>query len=101
MVTGLLLNHRFFSKRRARPATGFSMDLRELSRLIRSPYSLPKGILAPYRKNNKKLEKKIEQLRNKNQIVVVDLPNHRNKKDTFNCDRKLVLRNKIWKVVKI
>ena len=86
---------------RARPATGFSMDLRELSRLIKSPNSLPKGILAPYRKNDKNLERKIEQLRTKNQMVVVKLPSHGGNKDSFNCDRKLVLRNKVWKVVNI
>ena len=86
---------------RARPATGFSMDLRELSRLIKTPDPCPKGILAPYRKNDKGLEKRIEQLRIKNQIVVVELPRHGGDRDTFNCDRKLVLQNKVWKVVDI
>lgn len=86
---------------RARPATGFSMDLRELSRLIKNPYPCPKKILAPYRKNDKRLEKRIEQLRTKNQIVIVELPRHEGNRDTFNCDRKLVLQNKVWKVVDI
>ncbi len=86
---------------RARPATGFSMDLRELSRLIKTPDPCPKGILAPYRKNDKVLDKAIEQLRIKNQIVIVELPRHGGSKDTFNCDRKLVLQNKAWKVVNI
>lgn len=86
---------------RARPATGFSMDLRELSRLIKTPDPCPKGILAPYRKNDKVLNKAIEQLRIKNQIVIVELPRHGGSKDTFNCDRKLVLQNKAWKVVNI
>ena len=86
---------------RARPATGFSMDLRELSRLIKNPDPCPKKILAPYRKNDKRLEKRIEQLRTKNQIVIVELPRHEGNRDTFNCDRKLVLQNKVWKVVDI
>lgn len=86
---------------RARPATGFSMDLRELSRLIKNPDPCPKKILAPYRKNDKRLEKRIEQLRTKNQIVIVELPRHGGNRDTFNCDRKLVLQNKVWKVVDI
>ncbi|TFH12857.1 MAG: ATP phosphoribosyltransferase regulatory subunit [Nitrosomonadales bacterium] len=86
---------------RARPATGFSMDLRELSRLKKTPDPSLNGILAPYRKNNKALEKKIEQLRKKNQIVVVELPRHGGNRDTFNCDRKLVLQNKTWKIVGI
>ncbi len=86
---------------RARPATGFSMDLRELSRMIKTHDPCPKRILAPYRKNDKGLEKRIEQLRIKNQIVVVELPKHGGDRDTFNCDRKLVLQNKVWKVVDI
>ena len=40
---------------RARPATGFSMDLRELSGLVQMESS-PKGILAPYVKGDIKLE---------------------------------------------
>lgn len=37
---------------RARPATGFSLDLRELSRMVeRKPY--PMGICAPYQKKMK------------------------------------------------
>jgi len=86
---------------RARPATGFSMDLRELSRMIKTHDPCPKRILAPYRKNDKGLEKRIEQLRIKNQIVVVELPKHGGDRNTFNCDRKLVLQNKVWKVVDI
>tara|TARA_R110002073_G_scaffold328396_2_gene509617 strand:+ start:4034 stop:5209 length:1176 start_codon:yes stop_codon:yes gene_type:complete len=83
---------------RARPATGFSMDLRELSKLVKLK-SYPKGILAPYRKNSKALEKMIRQLRDAGQIVVVELPGH--KSDKVNCDRQLVLRNEKWIVEEI
>ncbi len=86
---------------RARPATGFSMDLRELSRLKQPPDPCPKGILAPYRKNDKALEKKITQLRKIGKIVVVKLPRHGRNKDTYNCDRKLVLKNKTWRIIDI
>src|SRR6185312_12105515 len=58
---------------RARPATGFSMDLRELSGLMPSD-SYPRGILAPFIKEDRTLEKKIEQLRNEGQIVIIALP---------------------------
>ena len=80
---------------RARPATGFSMDLRELSGLVKSDV-YPKGILAPYVKGDDTLQKTIEQLRNEGQIVVVELPGHPEEQDTFNCDRRLVLQGVVW-----
>ncbi|MBL79061.1 MAG: ATP phosphoribosyltransferase regulatory subunit [Nitrosomonadaceae bacterium] len=86
---------------RARPATGFSMDLRELLKLNQPPNLCPKGILAPYRKNDKLLEKKIAQLRKKGKIVIIKLPGQGKNKDTYNCDKKLVLKNKIWEITTI
>jgi len=85
---------------RARPATGFSMDLRELSGLVQ-PDLYPKGILAPYVKGDKTLQKTIEQLRNEGQIVVVELPGHGSEQDTFNCDRRLVLQGVVWTIEQI
>ncbi|ABB73750.1 ATP phosphoribosyltransferase regulatory subunit [Nitrosospira multiformis ATCC 25196] len=82
---------------RARPATGFSMDLRELSGLMSSD-SHPRGILAPFIKEDKALEKKIEQLRNEGQIVIVALPGHENDAGSFNCDKKLVSENGVWSI---
>lgn len=83
---------------RARPATGFSMDLRELSRLVR-PQVYPKGIRAPFQRKNKELENIIEQLRQTGQIVVMELPGQ--KSESLDCDRHLVLRNGQWIVEKI
>ncbi len=85
---------------RARPATGFSMDLRELSGLVQ-PELYPRGILAPYVKSDKTLEKSIEQLRNEGQMVVVELPGNGSTQNTFNCDRRLVLQGKVWTIVPI
>ncbi|MDQ3187135.1 MAG: ATP phosphoribosyltransferase regulatory subunit [Pseudomonadota bacterium] len=85
---------------RARPATGFSMDLRELSALVQSNL-YPRGILAPYAKDDKMLEKTVEQLRNEGQRVVVELPGTGNKENTFNCDRRLALQGEIWTIVQI
>jgi ATP phosphoribosyltransferase regulatory subunit len=85
---------------RARPATGFSMDLRELSGLV-IPDVYPRGILAPYVKTDKGLQKTIEQLRNEGQIVVVELPGHESEQDTFNCDRRLVLQGEVWAIEQI
>ncbi len=84
----------------ARPATGFSMDLRELSGLVK-PDPYPKGILAPYKRNDKALEKEIEQLRNEGQIVVMELPGHESDQDAPDCDRQLVMRQGIWRIEKI
>lgn len=78
---------------RARPATGFSMDLRELSRLVESQ-SYPKAISAPYEKKNKELENKIEQLRRAGQIVVRELPEQKSK--SLDCDRQLVFHDGQW-----
>ncbi|SFM03654.1 ATP phosphoribosyltransferase regulatory subunit [Nitrosomonas communis] len=85
---------------RARPATGFSMDLRELSRLVRSD-TCSKGILAPYNKDDKALEKIIEQLRNDGHIVITELPGSENKENTLYYDRKIILHNDVWQVVGI
>ena len=85
---------------RARPATGFSMDLRELAGLMK-PEPYPQGILAPYKKGDKGLEKKIEQLRNQGRIVVVELPGHKDSPEACDCDSKLVLRGGKWEVAKI
>ncbi len=83
---------------RARPATGFSLDLRELSRMAEGkPY--PAGICAPYQKENKALHKAIEQLRNAGHIVIVELPEQT--QSALNCDRQLVQCNGEWVVEKI
>ena len=79
---------------RARAATGFSMDLRQLHGLL-SKQPLPKGILAPHL-SDKGLDKAIANLRKQGEIVVVDLlanPAHRAE---LNCDRELVLSNAAW-----
>jgi ATP phosphoribosyltransferase regulatory subunit len=83
---------------RARPATGFSMDLRELSRLMK-PQSYPKAISAPYQRKNTELESKIEQLRKSGQIVVVELPEQKGK--SLDCDRQLILHDGQWIVKEI
>ena len=79
---------------RSRPATGFSMDLRELARLmpsaerkaaIRAPWSTEAG-----------LKEKIVTLRQAGEIVIQSLPGHENDQDEFDCDRVVVLENGHW-----
>ena len=83
---------------RARPATGFSMDLRELSRLVK-PKEYPKGIRAPFEKKDKGLEEMIQQLRKAGHIVVMELPEQKN--ECMGCDRQLVLLDGKWVIKEI
>ncbi|MDH5552403.1 MAG: ATP phosphoribosyltransferase regulatory subunit [Nitrosomonas sp.] len=85
---------------RSRPATGFSMDLRDLSRLIQ-PAAYPKAIAAPYDTNNESLQTTIKQLRSDGHIVIVELPGYTTKANTIGCDRRLVHDNEGWVVVAI
>ncbi|MYN10869.1 ATP phosphoribosyltransferase regulatory subunit [Pseudoduganella aquatica] len=74
---------------RARPATGFSMDLRELARLL--PTAERKhSIRAPWG-NAPELKDKIAELRKTGEVVIQSLPGHSNEQDEFECDRALVL----------
>ena len=84
---------------RARPATGFSMDLRQLHGLL--PQQIPaKGILAPYR-TDAALQEKISQLRTQGEAVVVDLQGNPALRPELNCNRELVLHDGAWCVVEI
>jgi ATP phosphoribosyltransferase regulatory subunit len=84
---------------RARPATGFSMDLRAIAGGLPVPV-LPKAILAPHVQDDA-LRDKIILLRSQGEVVVVDLPGHEAHRDELNCDRELVLRDGNWEVVEI
>ncbi|MFM9913933.1 MAG: ATP phosphoribosyltransferase regulatory subunit [Methylophilaceae bacterium] len=82
---------------RARPATGFSLDLRTLMSL--SPLSsLVQGILAPYL-DDATLQEKIATLRAAGEMVIVDLPGHEQQRAELNCDRMLVNNPSGWEVV--
>jgi ATP phosphoribosyltransferase regulatory subunit len=79
---------------RARPATGFSLDLRGIVSTF-APASLPKGILAP-EGNDKDLLNKIEALRSDGLIVIQILPNSDINLNELNCDSALILRDGEW-----
>jgi ATP phosphoribosyltransferase regulatory subunit len=79
---------------RSRPATGFTMDLRDLARLmpgaerkraIRAPWGTEAG-----------LREKIAELRQAGEIVIQSLPGHKNDQDEFDCDRAVELSNGNW-----
>jgi len=79
---------------RARPATGFSMDLREVARLAAS--SKPVGaILAPYSATDSALAARIGALREQGDVVVELLPGELESEGPL-CDRRLVEHNGHW-----
>ncbi|MDD4965127.1 MAG: ATP phosphoribosyltransferase regulatory subunit [Gallionella sp.] len=84
---------------RARPATGFSMDLRQLYRLL-PPQSTSQGICAPF-VNDPTLDSKIAQLRAVGEVVVVDLLGDPACWAELQCDRELVLHEGTWQVIAV
>jgi ATP phosphoribosyltransferase regulatory subunit len=81
---------------RARPATGFSMDLREIARLAPRA-GRPGAILAPYAEDAA-LRAAVTALRARGEVVIVDLPGHSRSRDELGCDRRLVRRGQDWEV---
>ncbi|HEU4708203.1 MAG TPA: ATP phosphoribosyltransferase regulatory subunit, partial [Methylophilaceae bacterium] len=82
---------------RARPATGFSLDLRGLVSAMQ-PADSEKAIFAPCGDEPELLEK-IEMLRAEGQVVVQELPGHEAHRNELNCDRKLVKHGDMWQIV--
>lgn len=79
---------------RARPATGFSLDLRELARLM--PLAERKdAVLAPW-SQDPALRKKIMELRQAGQVVIQNLPGHENEQDEFACTSTIEFDGSQW-----
>jgi ATP phosphoribosyltransferase regulatory subunit len=85
---------------RARPATGFSMDLREVAALGANG-TRNASVLAPYAPNDAALQKRIAQLRSRGTPVVVDLPGHDKARGELECGRRLVRRNRKWTIERV
>ena len=82
---------------RARPATGFTMDLRELAALGEGvPAARP--ILAPYRPDDPVLRAEVERLRASGEVVIWDLPGHEATRGELGCDRALAPQAGHWVV---
>lgn len=79
---------------RARPATGFSMDLREVARLA-APAQLPGAIVAPHAASDNALTEVVSSLRAQGEIVVELLPGETGVEGLL-CDRQLVQRDGQW-----
>jgi len=83
---------------RARPATGFTLDLRELAALDNGVAPVSR-ILAPYRPDDAAMRAAVEQLRARGEVVVWDLPGHDGTRQELGCDRELTLKSGKWAVV--
>ena len=86
---------------RARPATGFSLELRELGRLFGGQgAAVSRAISAPW-SNSMSLAEVVANLRVEGEIVIQSLPGHSNDdQQEFICDRELQCINGIWVVAR-
>jgi ATP phosphoribosyltransferase regulatory subunit len=82
---------------RPRPATGFSIDLRELAAAAAAP-APREPILAPCANGKAKLAAKIEALRRAGEVVIEELPGHARHRRELGCTRQLVQRRGAWVV---
>ena len=82
---------------RARPATGFTMDLRELAEMGSEDKS-PLRILAPYQPADAGLQAEVARLRGAGAIVISDLPGHEENRAELNCSQQLVAKAGAWKL---
>jgi ATP phosphoribosyltransferase regulatory subunit len=81
---------------RARPATGFSLDLRDFAALVEGQEAEP--ILAPA-DDDPALDAKVLELRAAGEVVIVDLPGHEDSRGELGCTRELVRGDGGWRVV--
>jgi ATP phosphoribosyltransferase regulatory subunit len=84
---------------RARAATGFSMDLREIVRLSQNGAGQGK-ILAPL-DDEPALLSEIARLRTAGEAVVSALPGHEGDWAETGCDRRLIKRGTQWMIEKL
>jgi ATP phosphoribosyltransferase regulatory subunit len=82
---------------RDRAATGFGADLRQLSKLRRSPDTRAGGVYAPA-KDDASLAHEIARLRAAGERVVKQLPGDDSSATDYGCDRALVWKNGKWLV---
>lgn len=82
---------------RSRPATGFSLDLRQIIDSLPEPVLQP-GILAPYGQDPG-LQSTIAELRAAGERVVVELPGQEKYRAEAGCDRQLVQQAGAWQII--
>lgn len=82
---------------RARPATGFSTDLKTLLSLSIHKNNQLAAIYAPA-DNDDKLHQAIAELRQQGEKVICALPGQTGNARDMNCDRELIKDGSVWKV---
>jgi ATP phosphoribosyltransferase regulatory subunit len=82
---------------RARPATGFTIDLRDIAS-IGAPPPLPRCIRAPC-SGDPALRETIAALRKAGEIVIVDLPGQEPAREEWSADRELRHVEGSWQIV--
>ncbi|TCS70118.1 ATP phosphoribosyltransferase regulatory subunit [Sulfuritortus calidifontis] len=82
---------------RSRPATGFSLDLRQVIDSLPEPVLRP-GILAPYGQDPG-LQSAVAKLRAVGERVVIELPGQAAHRAEAGCDRQLALQGGTWQVI--
>ncbi|WP_334107389.1 ATP phosphoribosyltransferase regulatory subunit [Methylobacillus sp.] len=82
---------------RARPATGFSLDLRGVVSSL-PVVEMTNAIFAPSM-GDALLDETIESLRSQGHIVIQDLPGQESHRAELGCDRMLVQQNGEWVVI--
>lgn len=85
---------------RARPATGFSLDIKTLFSLAYSEPTVNKGIHAPQSDRPDQI-KAINDLRNQGEIVICELPGQNGTATDMGCDRQLVFQQGKWVVINL
>lgn len=85
---------------RARPATGFSTDLKQLVLLTDSQVDAVDRIFAPVNTDTA-LQEKIAALRAQGERVVCELPGQQGGASEMGCSRKLEQHNGQWEVVSV
>jgi len=83
---------------RARPATGFSVDLATLLLLGAVPEAVNAGIYAPPMADDPALERQVAMLRNRGERVIRALPGTEVEPDDLACDRVLTKQAGAWMV---
>lgn len=83
---------------RARPATGFSADLKTLLALSTATLPGVRGIFAPCA-DDPALVRQVDELRARGERVVCALPGQQGDAAAMGCDRELVLHDGRWQVV--
>ena len=82
---------------RPRPATGFSIDLRELAGAA-APSKPRERVLAPATRDAK-LARKVAALRARGVIVIEELPGHEDSRSELGCTRRLAKKAGAWVLV--